>query len=590
MKNTIDLNTSRKELERVTKEQEKQIKDVYSGSLKTVRKQLKSLEGIETSTASLQRARLSKLEKDLSNELKRASKQVEGIVKDSMLKVSGAVVQDSAEWLKTIGLGVKGAYAYVPKDVVSSLVTGKVYSGDWTLSKAIWSADKKAQSDIQKIVAEGIAQNKSSFDIAKDLESYVDPRKAKDWAWNKVYPGTSARIDYNAQRLARTMTSHAYQQSLVMTVKDNPFVTGIEWRSAHAAGRTCPICEERDGEIFDKDKLPLDHPNGLCSWIPTIPDSYDDIADRIDRWDPNNNDPEMDKFAESIGYKSPMAKKTVEKGKTRTKTTDQKEALKPKQKMPDTNTVSNAKADAESLTEAAQKIVDSIVPDNKLLTNHLKDKVTKQQLASIEEKYKKLPSSLRKIDKYMNDKGMKYRLKGIEFSETGYYAPSEKVIALDLKKDAERVLNGAEKARYKTLFHEYGHYIDDIGGISDSSWEELIASVKADYSLIESEKAFRTFRLDCINNINKSDALQDIVSGLTLNERRIVFGHSTDYWKYSSRAGTDHRITMEVIAGVTSVHIDEEAFILYKRYFPKTLETYYKLLDETLINLVKADL
>ena len=69
---------------------------------------------------------------------------------------------------------------------------------------------KNTQGDIQYIVAQGIASQKSAFDIAKDLEKYVDPSAKKDWAWSKVYPGTKKVVDYNAQRLARTMVSHAY--------------------------------------------------------------------------------------------------------------------------------------------------------------------------------------------------------------------------------------------------------------------------------------------------------------------------------------------------------------------------------------------
>lgn len=102
--------------------------------------------------------------------------------------------------------------------------------------------------------------NKSAFDIAKDLEEYVDPKAKKSWDWKKVYPGVSSKIDYSAQRLARTMPAHAYQQSLEATVKNNPFIDGYIWHSG-TGKRTCEICRERDGKFLQKES---------CLWtIPT---------------------------------------------------------------------------------------------------------------------------------------------------------------------------------------------------------------------------------------------------------------------------------------------------------------------------------
>lgn len=158
---------------------------------------------------------------------------------------------------------------------------------------------KKAQQDINSIIAKGIAENKSSYDIAKDLEKYVNPSAKKDWDWSKVYPGTNKKVDYNAQRLARTMVSHAYQYSFVQTTKHNPFVEDYIWRSA-GSERTCEICAERNGKHYAKDKLPLDHPNGLCTFIANTPDNMEDIADRLADWAHGKSDPELDEFVKSL--------------------------------------------------------------------------------------------------------------------------------------------------------------------------------------------------------------------------------------------------------------------------------------------------
>lgn len=224
-----------------------------------------------------------------------------------MESAASSVVKDVNAFAEKVGLKVQGAYSYVPRDVVSMLSSGKVYGGNWSLTKSIWGNSQKNLKDINSIVAIGVAENKSAYEIAKDLEKYVDPLAKKDWAWSKVYPGTAKRVDYNAQRLARTMVSHAYQQSLMATTKHNPFVTGLKWRSAHSS-RTCEICNERDGNIYPKDQLPLDHPNGMCTFLAVIPDSMTDIADRLADWVDGKSDSSLDSWYSSM-LKNPDTKR-----------------------------------------------------------------------------------------------------------------------------------------------------------------------------------------------------------------------------------------------------------------------------------------
>jgi hypothetical protein len=106
-------------------------------------------------------------------------------------------------------------------------------------------------------------------------------------------------VDYNAQRLARTLVSHAYQQALVRTTQKNPFVTKYQWEASNST-RICPLCASRDGVLFDKDDLPLDHPNGMCTFIAVMPDSMVDIADRLGDWAHGKSDPELEEYAKFL--------------------------------------------------------------------------------------------------------------------------------------------------------------------------------------------------------------------------------------------------------------------------------------------------
>lgn len=279
---------------RLTKRQEKQIQDLYLQAAKDLEKEA---EGIpDTTSGSLRRMYIKGLQKQINSRLNEIQGSIGKLVKSNMFSVVSSVIDCNSEFLIKVGMPVEGAFSHISRDIVESVVTGKIYKGDWSLSNALWNTTKKSRKDIQSIIAEGIIQNKSAYDIGKELEKYVNPLAKKPWDWGKVYPGVSRVIDYNAQRLARTMVSHAYQQSFVKTTQPNPFVTKYKWISSNSA-RVCELCASRDGVLFDKNDLPLDHPNGMCTFVAVIPDSMVDIADRIADWAQGSSDPELDKYS-----------------------------------------------------------------------------------------------------------------------------------------------------------------------------------------------------------------------------------------------------------------------------------------------------
>lgn len=225
-------------------------------------------------------------------------------VKKSIYLVSDSVVQQNAEWLKSLGFEggtIDAAFNYIPDEVVRNLITGQIYDSGWSLSKRIWSDNEETMKQAYQIVAGGIAQNKSVYEIAKDLKSYVEPGVKKPWNLTmkdgrKIYP---KQVDYNAQRLARTLVQHGYQQSFVATTQKNPFITDYIWRSN--GSRVCELCISRDGQHFSKDDLPMDHPNGMCTMEPNVSENLvDDLADWFNS--PEGTYPEIDEFASNFGY------------------------------------------------------------------------------------------------------------------------------------------------------------------------------------------------------------------------------------------------------------------------------------------------
>lgn len=201
---------------------------------------------------------------------------------------------------------VSNAFIHVPSRVVSNIINGNVYQDGWSLSRSIWSTDKQVHYKINRILAEGAARGESAYDTAKKLEKYVMPdskKRSRVIEWKdengRVRRFYFGNVDYNAQRLARTMIGHAYQQSFETVNRYDPFVTGYIWMASGLHGRMCKVCEDRDGQFFKKNELPLDHPNGMCTFEAYMPDDMGTINERLNNWynSPIGTYPEIDRYA-----------------------------------------------------------------------------------------------------------------------------------------------------------------------------------------------------------------------------------------------------------------------------------------------------
>ena len=264
----------------IIKANKRQIKNLYKQIYKDLDNEIQVLKYRTNISSILRTQELYKLKNQVIEAFNNVDPKLEQIIVNGMSLASMGVVKDAQTLLNHAGLKIQGAYSHVPEDVVARISTGRVYQPGWSLSKSIWKDTQKIHSEIDTVIAKGVAEQKSTYAIAKELEKYVNPSAKKPWDWGKVYPGCRKQIDYNAQRLARTLVNHAYQQSIVQTCQGNPFITGIQW-IADGGERTCPICMERDGHIYPVDEVPLDHPNGLCTQAAVMAENVQEIAEQI---------------------------------------------------------------------------------------------------------------------------------------------------------------------------------------------------------------------------------------------------------------------------------------------------------------------
>lgn len=325
--NKLIFANAEKARDAIVESQKKEIAKLYQQWADEIGERAKYYSRKSTSSSVVSERQMKELQKQLTETSHQVSNEVYNNIKQNIYTVSDAVVKDNVEWLKQFGFsedGLNAAFTSVPDQIVRRIITGQIYEGGWNLSSRIWSDNEKTMQTAYQIVAKGMAENRPIYDIAKELEKYVQPGAAKKWnpyimmkntktgEWErkKIY---KRQVDYNAQRLARTLVQHGYQQSFIAVTEKNPFVLKYVW---YANGsRPCPLCMDRDGQEFEKGDLPMDHPNGQCTMAPVVDDK---MIDKLADWfnSPDGTYPEIDEYAKGFGYKPvPLPKQTETQSK-----------------------------------------------------------------------------------------------------------------------------------------------------------------------------------------------------------------------------------------------------------------------------------
>lgn len=313
--------------DKITAKESQEIQQMYVELGKKINALGKKYGKKDTVSAPLQQMYYTQLKKQVEAWSKELSNGVYSKVTHAIGSVSDAVVEDNAKWLESLGFNkghISAAFSNVNQSVVNSIVTGKIYgnkSGSWSLSKSIWGDNEKNLKTIYRIIAEGMTMQMGVQEIAENLRDFVDPTKKLDWTGPDGIKIYGRKTDYNAQRLVRTLSQHAYQKSVSQVAWDNPFISKIRWIAN--GSRVCEICKKRNGKVYALSKLPLDHPNGMCVMDPVIDD---DITDQLADWVNGKETKKtkgIDKFVDLLGYdKDELVKsllKTPNKPKVKSK-------------------------------------------------------------------------------------------------------------------------------------------------------------------------------------------------------------------------------------------------------------------------------
>ena len=186
--------------------------------------------------------------------------------RERSLVIAQAVVDDMIAFNRQVYLPAWLNPQGIPQAVVDRFASGVYFEQQWSLSSAVWGNNQRLINQLLERVGNGIEQQMSAEQLIRMVRNRFRGQMG------------SAAADYNATRLVKTMYSNVYQRALVEATKDNPFVEGYRWITS-GLHTVCPICQERDGRVYTAEELPLDHPNGACTWEPVITRSQEQIMD-----------------------------------------------------------------------------------------------------------------------------------------------------------------------------------------------------------------------------------------------------------------------------------------------------------------------
>ena len=319
---------------KLSKDQQKAIYNAYIvAGLNLIKKYNKTKEG--TATRAYYRDYIQQIAQDLTdiiNEYSYKAAENELKAQNTFMEIAESVGGLTPKGLETPLKNIIGNSAKENMDIIAK---GNIYKDGKGLSERIWGVAIQSSKDIQGVILAGMAQGMGSVEMSKLLEDYVNPSKRKYWDKEKLKeklgPGYSAwnkNMEYNAYRLAQTTLSHVATLSMKSAKKVNPYMKRIQWHSIHADGRTCQQCIDRDKQIYTVEKLPFDHPNGLCYMTYVMDKSLEDIAKELKGWVNGEPNKTMDKWAKDL-VKADDKLKKVDDVKKALKPSEEKQAKKP---------------------------------------------------------------------------------------------------------------------------------------------------------------------------------------------------------------------------------------------------------------------
>lgn len=133
-----------------------------------------------------------------------------------------------------------------------------------TFSERVVDLSARAEADLRRRIANGIARGESPYSIAQDVKKYVGPYNADVDA--ETGPGLYKNPFRNAMRIARTETNRAYSKATAEFAKGKSWIKGM-MITLSPAHEDEDVCDDYAGKVVDPDEfedlVPF-HPHCMC--------------------------------------------------------------------------------------------------------------------------------------------------------------------------------------------------------------------------------------------------------------------------------------------------------------------------------------
>lgn len=594
----------------LTKYQQQQIIQVYKKAyMDTINRGIKNAYGDNKAVKNLTAAYSQQIYDELLKVVMKYNSKVANDLSDINKQMMQLLMGDGYQQIKD---QVDKLVDIVNADTVEQLIRGKVYEDRKGLDKRLWSCTNTSGEKIEDAVASCMAEGMGAAEMAENLKEFAMGGH-HTWSRNKIKEKLgsgyarkySGGLDYESLRLARTTITHQSQIETINTRKVNPYMGGVKWHSNHEAGRTCDLCNERDGHIFivDKEDIPLDHPNGAC-WLEPVwmingkEATPEEIAKDMRAWaNGEKNSGAMNKIPEYKGLggtKQPAKsiKKTIKKAvKQRGIYTEEERAAK--------------------YTELHETLKKQISKTNKKYTTEGILEALKQAPLEVQDMY----LSIGKFQRTNSTGG-------------AFYSPTDKKIHMSLKDERNLRIQFGEKHRYDVLFHEWGHMIDDQATPDDFKMYRFSGGSEPMYNKITLKNAIKptglaqSFERDMKNwqakwvqekfhgkktlentpaalvNGKFADflhdnevftiALQDAAKGMSAGAVKTKWGHDAKYYtrnqdgNISAYESACIEVSSELWAEISSNMTQPETRKFLYENFPEMMKSYDKIVKDTL--------
>jgi hypothetical protein len=298
---------SRKQFLKLTLKQEQELLNIYEEASRSIIEKISSAK-----KGSLSRRYLEELGKSTKEYKEYLRLNLENTIQKNMIGAAEASTSSQIALLEEIEVPLnvkatfKNMFTNIPEEVVRLIISAQYYSDGLTLSNRLWNITNRNGADIDRIVKQAVIEQKSAGELAKELDGYINPNSRVDTKTR--VKGINKSISYQAQRLARTSVGHAFNESTVQSAIRNPLAIGVKWNlsGSHKErlkkfGKTRDICDDWAEAnnyglgvgIYPPNKVPIDHPNGLC--FTTVEyGELDDIGDTFNSWINGHSNPELD--------------------------------------------------------------------------------------------------------------------------------------------------------------------------------------------------------------------------------------------------------------------------------------------------------